>query len=319
MGAFKTFIRLLRTDRKSVWYAFVNRLSRKGWLNWLPDKAFLKLMYHTIFHKKLDLRNPQTFNEKMQWLKLYDRNPFYNKIVDKYEVKSYVAAKLGEEFIIPTLGVWDDVDKIDFSSLPERFVLKCTHDSGSVVICRDRTTFDMTAAKEKLHTKMNHNLFWHGREWPYKDVCPRIIAEPLLENTHKSEESSLPEGLIDYKFYCFNGEPRFLYVSKGFENHSTTCVSFLSLNWELAPYERYGYRPYPHLPAKPESFDKMIEVARILSKDFAFLRVDLYEINGHVLFSEMTLTPSAGFLPFFEEKHDYEIGQMLKLPPKKES
>lgn len=285
------------------------RLARKKKLNWMSDEKYLKRLYHARTGKKLDLKSPRTFNEKQQWLKLYDRDPEYVTLVDKYEVKKYVAAKLGEEHVIPNLGVWERFDDIDFDALPEQFVLKCTHDSGGLVVCRDKEKLDRAAAKEKIEKSLGRNYYWSGREWCYKDVKPRIIAEKYMSDS--GAESG--EGLTDYKFYCFNGEPRFLYISKGLEHHPTARISFLTLDWQFAPYERRDYKPFEELPPKPSRFDEMTEMCRKLAKGKRFVRIDLYQIEEEVYFSEITFYPCGGFIPFKDPKHDEEIGDMLRL------
>lgn len=276
----------------------------------MKDETYLKIAYHVRMHKKLNLDNPQTFNEKLQWLKLYERRPEYTRMVDKYEGKKYVAEKIGEEFIIPTLGVWERFCDIDFDALPEQFVLKCTHDSGGLVICTDKSKLDIEAARKKINLCLKHNYFYGMREWPYKNVKPRIIAEPYMSDVSGC-------GLRDYKFYCFDGIPRFLYISEGLENHATARISFVNRDWSFAKYERSDYLPFKTLPEKPEKFDEMLDLAARLSENQPFLRVDLYQINGRVYFSELTFFPCSGFLPFKNPCHDMEVGQMLNLPSKR--
>ena len=272
----------------------------------LPDKAYLKIRYRLAMGRKLDLENPKTFNEKLQWLKLYDRKPEYTRMVDKYEAKKYVAEKIGEEYIIPTLGVWDRFDDIDFDSLPDQFVLKCTHDSGGLVIVRDKGALDKAAAKKKIEKSLKKNYYYAGREWPYKDVKPRILAEAYLE-----ERSSV--SLHDYKFYCFHGEPKFLYLSEGLENHATARISFLTLEWEFAEFGRSDYAPLQELPPKPEQFPKMLEIAQKLSAGKRFLRVDLYNIEDKIYFSELTFTPCSGHMPFKPQIWDERLGDWIDL------
>ena len=283
-------------------------LDRRGFFNNLSDERYLKKKYKSINGRKLDLENPKTFNEKLQWLKLYDRKPIYTTMVDKYEVKKYVADIIGEEYIIPTLGIWDKFEDIDFDSLPDRFVLKCTHDSGGLAICRDKKTFDKTKAEEKINNSLANNYFYNCREWPYKNVKPRIIAEQYME------DEITGTSLTDYKFYCFNGKPEFLYISTGLEDHATASISFVTMDWEFAPYERSDFKPFKTLPEKPVNFERMIEISRKLSQGISFLRVDLYEINGKIYFSELTFSPCGGFMPFKESEHDKMIGDMLVLP-----
>lgn len=284
-------------------------LKNHGFFNWLPDKPYLKMSYRLALSRKLDLKNPKTFNEKLQWLKLYDRKDIYTKMVDKYEVKKYIAERIGEEYVIPNYGVWDKFDDIDFDALPDQFVLKCTHDSGGLVIVRDKSKFDKEKARKKINKSLKRNYYHHGREWPYKNVKPRIIAEKYMEDMSSRE-------LVDYKFYCFNGKPEFLYVSTGLEDHSTAAISFLTMNFQFAPYQRSDFKPFETLPNKPKNFEKMAALASALSTNIDFLRVDLYEINGNVYFSELTFSPCSGYMPFKNMEHDSEIGNMLHLSKK---
>lgn len=290
-------------------------LERYG-CHFMPDKPYLQLLGWCRVGNGFNISKPRTFNEKLNWLKVYDRNPEYTVMVDKYAAKKYVADRIGEEYIIPTLGVWDQFDDIDFDQLPDQFVLKCTHDSGGLVICRDKNKLDKEEAKKKIDKSLQRNFFLLHREWPYKDVPRRIIAEKYMEDWDSTEEES-PAGLTDYKIYCFNGMPRFLYVSAGLEDHATAQISFLTMDWQFAPYERSDFRPFTQLPKKPGRFDEMITLARKLSENVPFLRVDFYEINGSVYFSELTFSPCAGFMPFKDPAHDVEIGNMLVLPERK--
>ncbi|MBO7303958.1 MAG: glycosyl transferase [Clostridia bacterium] len=282
---------------------FLKRASRI-----LSDKSYIKLVWFRKFHKFPNLKNPQTFNEKLQWLKLYDRKPIYSTMVDKYDAKKYVADIIGEEHIVPTLGVWDKFDDINFDELPNEFVLKCTHDSGGLVICRDKTKLDLVAAKKKIERSLKTNYYWSGREWPYKNVKPRIIAEKFM-----SDENNV-NSIMDYKFYCFDGEPKFLYVSTGMDDHKTARMSFITLDWDFAPFRRSDYSPFDTLPQKPTQFDEMIEHCRKLSAGHSFLRVDLYEINDTVYFSELTFSPCGGMMPLDPENWDLELGELIKLP-----
>lgn len=275
----------------------------------MSDKAYLKLRYNCIMGKKLNLDNPVTYNEKLQWLKLYDRKPEYTKMVDKYEAKKYVADIIGEEYIIPTLGIWDNVNDIDFDTLPNQFVLKCTHDSGGLVICKDKTELDIENAKNTLNHFLNRNFYNVHREWPYKDVKHRIIAEKYME-----DESG--KDLKDYKFFCFNGEPKLLYISEGLSDHSTAKISFADMDYNIAEFKRNDFKPFDELPKKPINFEKMKELAKVLSKDRAFIRVDFYEINKKIFFGELTFFPCSGYLPFDPEKYDKVLGDWITLPNK---
>lgn len=304
MSKLGTLVRLIKSPR-TLKVALMSKYSKSKLSHALCDKTYIKMQYKAVMHKKLNLKDPKTFNEKLQWLKLHDRNPLYTKLVDKVDAKIYVAKHIGEECIIPTLGVWDRVEDIEWDKLPEQFVLKCTHDSGSVVICRDKSTFDKEKAIKKLKKKLKSNLFWFSREWPYKDLKPRIIAEVYL--------SELSEGIIDYKFFCFSGEPKFLYVSQGLENHETARISYVSLDWEQEPFRRTDFKTFETLPPKPQKFDQMLEYSKKLSAGTAFMRVDFYEVKGKVYFSEMTFFPGAGLTEFAPSEWDEKIGEYIDL------
>ena len=291
---------------KNPFLLFVT-LGHRGLFNWMDDERYLKIVYRIQMGKKLNLDPSVTFNEKIQWLKLYDRKPKYTMMVDKYEAKKYVADLIGEQYIIPTLGVWNHFDEIDFDKLPNQFVLKCTHDSGGLIICRDKEKLDKEKARRKLENCLKHNFFWGMREWPYKDVKPRIIAEEYLEDTQTQK-------LIDYKFYCFHGNPMLLYVSEGLEDHFTAKISFLNMDWTRAPFFRSDYKDFEILPDRPREYDRMISVAETLSKGVPFIRVDLYEVRGKIYFSELTFSPCSGMMPFEPEEWDKKLGEWLKLP-----
>ena len=277
-----------------------------GFYKKMDDAAYLKLKFKHKMGSELKLDHPVTFNEKIQWLKLYDRHPEYSTMVDKLEAKQYVLTKTKIN-VIKTIGVWKKFNDIDFEALPNRFVLKCTHDSGGLVICKDKTKLDYKKCKKTINKSLKRNYYYSGREWPYKNVRPRIIAEEYMEDDSGS-------GLIDYKFYCFNGEPKFLYISKGLDNHATASISFLKLDWSPASFKRSDYKQFEKLPEKPSCFNEMIEIAKNLSKNVIFLRVDLYQIKDKVYFSELTFSPCGGFMPFEEKTSDIELGNMLRLP-----
>ena len=300
------FIGLKKNERRSILSYLVLKTDNPRYPQLFSDSTLLKARYYQVFKRPLDLEHPQTFNEKIQWMKIHDRDPRYVALSDKYAVKDIVAGIIGREHVIPTLGVWDRFDQIDFASLPERFVLKCTHDSGGLVICRDRKELDLEAARAKIEASLKTNFYYHSREWQYKDVPPRIIAEPYMQDGDSRE-------LKDYKFYCFDGEPAFLYVSEGLENHETARISFLDLDWTRAPFLRSDFAGFETLPPKPDRFDEMVDMARRLSAGFRFVRVDLYEINGTVYFGEMTFTPTGGFVPFIPDEADAEIGKLLRV------
>ena len=245
-------------------------LGHREWFNWMSDKTYLKIAYWARMHKRLNLENPQTFSEKLQWMKLYDRNPLYTKLVDKCEVKPIVEKIIGSEFIIPTLGVWDKFDEIDFEKLPNQFVLKCTHDSGGIVVCKDKSKLNIEVARTKINRCLSHSFFWGMREWPYKNVPPRIIAEQYMEDT-KTEE------LRDYKFFCFNGEPKVLFIaSDRMKKDEETKFDFFDMNFDHLPF-RNGHPNATVLPEKPLCFEEMKLLAAKLSVGFPQVRVDFYE------------------------------------------
>ena len=277
-----------------------------GFYNNISDKNYIEKEFYYRLGKVLDLENPQTFNEKLQWLKLYDRKPEYTKMVDKYQAKKYVAEKIGEEYIIPTLGIWNRAEDIEWEKLPDKFVLKATHDSGGLVICRDKNTLDKKATIDKLNKSLKTDYYLLHREWPYKDVPRKIIAEKFMTDKENDD-------LKDYKFYCFNGEPQFLYLSEGMENHATAKISFVNLDWTFADFGRTDYSPFLELPPKPLNLEKMIEISRKLSDGIKFLRVDLYEINEKIYFGELTFCPCAGMMSFLPASADLEVGKKLQI------
>lgn len=289
---------------------FVWKVCKKlNFSKFLSDEAYLKFGYRAKFGKKLNLNDPKTFNEKLQWLKLYDRKPEYTTMVDKYAVKDYVADKIGEEYIIPTLGVWDKFDDIDFDKLSEQFVLKCTHDSGGLAICRDKSSFDQKAAKKKIEKSLKYNYYKNGgREWPYKNVPPRIIAEQYMEDEKTHE-------LRDYKFFCFDGEVKALFIASERYSNEETKFDFFDADFNHLPFTN-GHPNAKVLPEKPENFEEMKELAAKLSKGIPQARIDFYEVNGKTYFGEITFFHWSGLKPFDPEEWDYKFGEWIKLPNK---
>lgn len=281
-------------------------LGHRGWFNWMDDKTYLKIAYRIKMGKKLELDNPITFNEKLQWLKLYDRRSEYTMMVDKYEVKKWIAEQIGEEYIIPTLGVWNHFDEIDFDKLPNQFVLKCTHDSGGLVICRDKKTFNKSAARKKIETCLKHNFFWGQREWPYKNVKPRIIAEKYMED-YVTEEPVL----TDYKFFCFNGIPKIMYVSNDKGTNPTT--DFFDMNFKRLNMHMKDPNSNKSIQ-KPVCFDIMKIFAEKLSCRVSNLRVDFYVINGKPYIGELTFFHMSGFAHIYPEKWEKILGDWIDLP-----
>lgn len=272
----------------------------------LPDRLYLKAFFRLKMGYKLNLDNPQTFGEKLQWLKIYNRKPEYSKMVDKVGAKEYVANLIGEEYIIPTIGVWNRVEDIDFDKLPNQFVLKCTHDSGGIVICNDKSNLDVNEAKNKLKRGLKKNFYARNREWPYKNVVPRIIAEKFIELENCKD-------LPDYKFYCFNGEPKYCQVIRDRSNVQT--IDFYDMKWHhmpfvgLNPIAKNGLTPVE----KPKRFDEIIDICRKLSSDIPFVRVDLYITNVDIFFGEITFFPASGMGAFEPMEWNYTLGSYIEL------
>ena len=276
----------------------------------LTDKQYLKLVGYTK-GIKFNFEKPTSFNEKLQWLKLYDRKPEYTRMVDKYEAKKYVADKIGEQYVIPTLGVWDKFEDIDFDSLPNQFVLKCTHDSGGLVICRDKSTLNLQFASKKIKKGLKQNYYWSCREWPYKNVKPRIIAEQYMEDEKTSE-------LRDYKFFCFDGEAKLLFIATDRQTEGEeTKFDFFDMEYNHLPFTN-GHPNAKVPPEKPICFDEMRALAEKLSAGIPHLRVDFYEVNGKVYFGELTFFHWSGMKPFEPEEWDEIIGGWIKLPSMEE-
>lgn len=272
------------------------------------DKSYIKLLYWCRPHEKLNLDSPKTFTEKVQCLKFYNRQPICTKMVDKYEAREIVREKIGEEYLIPLLGVWDNFDEIDFDKLPNQFVLKTNHDSGGVIICQDKSTFNIKKAKQKLERRLNRNFFWKGREYPYKNVKPRIIAEKLMTDPAHPD-------LQDYKFFCFNGVPKILfYVSSRHCQRKANFDYYDLKTRERLPITNPGH---PHSQIKRidvPNLDKMIEIAGILSKGFPFIRIDLYNIEGKIYFGEFTFYDGGGFEPYGPIIWNKRLGDWIKMP-----
>lgn len=279
--------------------------------SFLPDDIYLKVRYRLVMKKPLRLDNPQTFNEKINWLKLYNRQPFYTSLVDKSTVKDYVRSIIGDDYVIPTFGVWDHFDDIDFSILPSQFVLKSTNGGGGtgVIVCIDKSNFDKDSAKKKLEKSMCTD-FKISREWVYTGVKPRIIAEQLLSNKDGSE-------LVDYKIFCFNGEPKLLFLaSDRYTKGESLKFDWYDIDLNHLPFKSKGYETTnKEFPVFPE-FDQMKDVARQLSQGIPFVRVDLYLVDHKIYFGELTFFHDAGFVPLEPEEWDYKLGEMIQLPIK---
>lgn len=281
-----------------------------GVLKFLPERLYLKLLYKFHTGKSLNLKNPITFNEKLQWLKLYDRNELYAKLVDKVLVRKYIKEKLGEEYLIPCLGIWNKFEEINFNDLPNQFVLKCSHDSGSVVVCKDKKKFDYDLAKEKLTKALKLNYYYKGGEWPYKIVKPRIIAEKYMTDDVNSNE------FTDYKFYCFNGMVDCVMVCLG-RLTGNTKFYFFDKNWQLKRLNLAGINaPEDFSLPKPYNIEKMFEIAGLLSKDIPFVRIDLYQSNNKIYFGEFTFYPCSGYDRNYLKETELYFGNLIKVNDK---
>lgn len=274
----------------------------------LSDDEFIRRKYKAIMGKELDLSHPKTFNEKLQWLKLYDRKPEYTMMVDKYRVRDYVAKKIGEEYLIPLLGVWDNPDEIDFDELPSQFVLKCNHNSGlGMCICKDKSKLNIKKVKKQLKKGLDQDYFLTGREWPYKDVPRKIICEKYMVDDLCEDAIG---GLIDYKFFCFNGVSKFMYISNDYASNTTT--DFFDMN-----YNRLDMRmkdPNSDTPpSKPQQFDELRKIAEQLSFGIPFVRVDLYVVNKKIYFGELTFFHNAGFVEIHPDKWEKILGDWINI------
>ena len=280
-------------------------------LHWLcpllSNETYLKWLFQLKMGYPLNLIQPRTYNEKLQWLKLNNIHPEYAQLVDKIEAKVYVEQKIGTKYIIPTLGIWENVEKIDWDNLPEKFVIKCTNDSGGVVICNDKSKLDISKAKAKLINSWGKNYFNRNKEYPYRYLTPRIIAEKYMEDESGFE-------LKDYKFFCFDGEPQFLFVATGRQQNDTR-FDFFDLKWNHLPV--LNGHPNADYPIEmPKNFAEMIDIARKLSQGLIHVRVDLYNVNGKIYFGELTFFHWSGLTPFEPMEWDYKFGEYLKLPVK---
>lgn len=304
----------LAVKTKKIWrflsdsgYRFLVSAGR-GWLAHIPAEKFLKRLYQIHMNRALDFENPRSYTEKLQWLKLYDHQPEYAVLVDKYAAKEYVAQKIGSEYVISLLGVWECAEDIDFDSLPQQFVLKTTHDSGSYIVCTDKSKLDIPAARKRMAKFLKRKYYNCNREWPYKNVKPRIIAEEYMEDSRHGE-------LRDYKFFTFGGVPKVLYIAQGRGKGEPTVADFFDMDFNHLDFTiDHDMAPLP--PEKPRCFEEMKRLAAVLSKGTPQLRVDFYEVDGRVYFGEMTFFHCSGFEAFHPEKWDRIFGDWVELPEK---
>lgn len=294
----KSLIMYLRSPVK-----IINPLGARGYLNWMSDEMYLKFVFKGFLNKKLNLENPRSFSEKLQWLKLHDRKPEYSNYADKYEVRKHIAETIGEKYLIPLLGIYDCVDEIDWKSLPNKFVLKCTHGSTSNIICTDKEKLDIEASKIKLKKWMKKNWYWYGREWPYKYIKPRIICEKFI-----SDKDTTPD---DYKVLCFDGKAKLIEVHMDrFENHKQ---DFYDEKWNkklISQGNTISDIVYP----KPIELEKMIELSEKLAADMIHVRIDWFIAYNKLYFGEITFYDGSGFMPFVREEYDYLLGSWIHLP-----
>ncbi|MED4375452.1 ATP-grasp fold amidoligase family protein [Schinkia azotoformans] len=291
--------KLLKNPKLIILYALSLKVSRI-----IPDLLYIKTEFRLAMGKKLDLKNPKSYNEKLQWLKLYDRKPEYTQMVDKYEVRKFISKSIGEEYLIPLLGVYDSFDEIDFDALPNQFVLKPNHTSGNVFICRDKSKINYEDLKKTINKWLNRRYYWVHREWPYKNIRPRIICEKYMV-----DESGVE--LKDYKFFCFNGEPKSLFVAT--DRGIDTRFDFFDLEFNHLPFMQH-YKNGTKKINRPPGFDEMIRLSSKLSKGIPHVRVDFYDINGRIYFGELTFYHFSGYEKFEPEKYDRVFGDWLQLP-----
>lgn len=275
-------------------------------LSIIPDDIFLKILFRVKDHKKLNLKKPMTFNEKLQWLKLYDHNPAYIKMVDKYASKEIVSKKAGEQYIVPSLGKWERFGDIDFEKLPDKFVLKTNHDNAGVVIVKDKSKLDKKAAKIFLSLHLNDDYYLHGREWPYKYVERCIFAEELLED--------LNDSVKDYKVFCFAGKPMYIMtVEGGHEDETRIIRRIYNPKWEKVNVGLHGKNNEKTVENKPEQLEEMLRVAGKLSEGFKHIRVDFYIVKGRLYVGELTLYHMSGHEKFRPQSFDRHLGDLIKL------
>ena len=280
------------------------------YLRWMSDKAYLSFFYRVFWHKKINWEDPQLFTEKLLWLKLYNQRPEYTDMVDKYEVKRIVSEKVGSEYVIPCLGVWERFEDIDFSKLPDQFILKCTHDSGGFVICKDKASFDYKAAKKRITKRLKGNFYWKGREWPYKNVHPRIIAEPYIDSLGKQDS-------VEYKLTCFDGVAKLITVCQGIAHSALSERTNDHYDRDLNRLSWYAYYKNPEEPFTfSNEIYKIIELAEKLSKGIPQVRIDFYLVDGQIYFGEMTFFTWGGFIKFNPKDQDRIMGEWIVLPPK---
>ncbi len=276
--------------------------------SWIDDRFYLEYIFYKRFRKQLELREPTLYPDKLQWLKLFDRNPLYTQLADKYAVRDFVQQKVGAEYLNELIGVYRHPAEIDWSALPQRFVLKANHGSRSNLICMNKSELDIQQTEADLVAWLNTDFYALSREWPYKHIQRRIICEAFLEGHPKW-------GLMDYKIICFNGKPTLIHLHVGrYVDHR---VSFFDLEWQRQPFNVYGITDIEEEIPKPKNFEKMIEIAKVLSHGIPYCSVDLYNLEGRIVFGEITMTTAGGFRPFIPDEYNKVFGDMIILPRKR--
>lgn len=288
----------------------LNAATRRLFGGLLPERTKIKLLYHYITGEKLDLDHPKTFSQKLNWLKLYDRKPIYHKMVDKYDAKLFVKDVLGEDRSVPTLGVWNSFEEIDWDSLPNEFVIKATHDCASFYFVRDKKSLDKVACKNRVCSHWNKDYYDDCLEWPYKGLKPRIIAEPIIH------DGKMPY-LRDFKFYCFNGEPKVFYITSDKGTNLPIKQNFYDIEGTPIDLEDANYPGNPISPELPEHLKEMVEDARKLSQNMYHLRVDFYETADNYYLGELTFYEDAGYCKFKPDVWNQTLGDWIKLPTDK--
>lgn len=296
----KTAFSLINSPQKLLLPAGYN-----GLLNFLPDKAYLKAVFKAETGYPLNLVHPRTYNEKLQWIKLYDRKPEYVVYADKYKVREYISKTLGDQYLIPLIGMYKKAEEIPWNGLPNRFVLKCNHASGTNIICKNKAELDIPSTEKTLNAWLKKNAFWGAREWCYKDIEPCIICEEFIE----TQDGNTPD---DYKFMCFNGVPRLIQVHH--DRYGDHTLDYYTPEWKKADLQRIDAQISAKEVEKPEKLDEMLSIAERLSKDMYYARIDLYHVNGKIYFGEITLYPTGGFSTFTRHEDDLLLGSYIKLP-----
>lgn len=295
----KTIISVMKCPRSILF-----RLGGRELLNWIPDTMYLKMMYWSRFGKILDIAFPKTFNEKLQWIKINDRKPEYSIYADKYAVREYIAKEIGEKYLVPLIGFYNSVEEIKWNDLPNQFVMKCTHGSGANIICKDKNILNIKEAAEKLSKWLNRNWYWSGREWPYKNIKPRIICEKFLSDTNNTPD--------DYKVLCFNGRAKLIEVHR--DRYGNHRQDFYDTSWEKTRISQDEMPITDMICEKPQLLKEMLEMSEKLSKSIPHIRIDWYIVGSQLYFGEMTFFDGSGFCPFNNEDDDLMLGSWLDLP-----